>query len=152
MSLSDQPHAQHLHMKRLGISHPEESAEITWCSVHACSMHAVTTMCVKVGMRFVYIVTCSLVHSMHLTRKRKNRVLQMHIQASMQGTQKSYVLHLMVELDVGVKIARHPQHHLYHPDTFQGVHDLKITTLVAAQTSKCRTQPALLICNMRRQP
>ncbi len=27
----------------------------------------------------------------------------------------------MVELDVGIKVARYPQHHLYHPDTIQGM-------------------------------
>ena len=50
----------------------------------------------------------------------------------------SYLSHLMVELDVGIQVARHPQHDLYHQDTFQGVHGLGVTPLVAAQTSKAR--------------
>ena len=58
----------------------------------------------------------------------------------------------MVELDVGIEVARHPQHDLYHQDTFQGVDGLGFTPLVAAQTSEGTTYPVLLICDMRRQP
>jgi len=49
----------------------------------------------------------------------RNRVQQMHVQRSMQGMQVSHMSHLMVKLDVSIEVARHPQHHLYHPDTFQ---------------------------------
>ena len=74
---------------------------------------------------------CNLVHSMQLTWLR-NRVQQVHIQAGMQGMQKGQMSHLVVKFDVGIEVARHPQHHLYHPDNFQGIDGLGIATLVAA--------------------
>lgn len=42
----------------------------------------------------------------------QEQVQQIHMQASMQGVQVGHMSHLMVELDVGIQVARHPQHHL----------------------------------------
>jgi len=90
--------------------------------VHACGMHAGkhTNMCVHVGMRSVVDgnIQSGAQHAAHMAQEQ---VQQTHMQASMQGVQVGHMSHLMVKLDVGIEVARHPQHHLYHPDTIQGM-------------------------------
>lgn len=69
----------------------------------------------------------SVVHSsmqpsaQHAAHMAQEQVQQIHVQASMQGVQVGHMSHLMVELDVGIEVARHPQHYLYPPNTIQGM-------------------------------